>query len=206
MRRIQSRDVRDLWQALSEEYGTKVIPKERSPLMRAAGSGLALLRIQTKAEFMAHYTTVIHRRIYVPYVPGDAKSEAKLWYQASTGVHEHQHVVQANRDGFARFGARYLASPKWRAFYEAEAYGGDIEFLRWAGQSPRGARAIANALKHYGISGAPMDAAFETLRTYEAGAKRGELQNVCTRWAQVWMKARLNTPALADDVTAESAP
>lgn len=184
-RPIDAPAVRGLWVALSEHFGTRVVPKAGAPLMRAAGAGLELLRIQTRERFASSYTTVIGRRIYVPYEPGDAASEAGLWRQAATAVHEHQHVVQAERDGFARFALRYLVSPRWRADYEAEAYGCDIELLRWAGRTPPEPASIADRLTEYGLAETDRARARERLLSYaDAATPRNEATLVAIAWLE----------------------
>lgn len=191
-RSLRSEDVAALWAAMSREFGTRVVAKETSLSMHLAGLGLGLLRIQKPTEFMERYTTVIGRRIYVPYTPGDAPSEAALWRQASTAAHEHQHVLQAKRDGFIRFASRYLRSPKHRAAYEAEAYGGDIELLVWAGRKARSAKSAADGLAAYGIPLRDRERALETLRGYEVSADTGALRNEATQWAAAWLSERLS--------------
>lgn len=191
-RSLRSEDVADLWGAMSTEFGTRVVPKETSLSMHLAGLGLGVLRIQKPIEFMERYTTVIGRRIYVPYTPGDGPSEAVLWRQASTAAHEHQHVLQAKRDGFVRFASRYLRSAKHRAAYEAEAYGGDIELLVWARRKARSAKSVADGLAAYGVGLRHREAALETLLGYEASAAEGVLRNEATQWAAAWLSERLS--------------
>lgn len=181
---LTSNDVVNLWRHLSAHYGTTVIPKETSPLMRACGSALALARIQSRDQFMQHYTTVIHKRIYLPYTLDEPAPDYVLWRRVATGIHEHQHVAQAIRDGFARFASAYLASQRARAVYEAEAYGCDIEIMRWAGRSVRSAESIADGLAEYGCKVASREVALRILRGYEAdtGPPRNEATRVATTW------------------------
>ncbi len=174
----------NLWGHLADHYGTKVIPKETSPLMRACGSALSLARIQSRDQFMQHYTTVIHRRIYLPYALDEPAPDYVLWRRVATGVHEHQHVAQAVRDGFIRFASTYLTSQRARALYEAEAYGCDIELMRWAGRSVRTSESIADGLKEYGCNAENRELALEALRVYENddGPPRNEATLIAIEW------------------------
>lgn len=189
-------DVVNLWGHLSAHYGTVVIPKETSPLMRVCGSALAVARIQSRDQFMQHYTTVIHRRIYLPYALDAPAPEHILWRRLATGVHEHQHVAQAARDGFVRFASTYLTSQRARAIYEAEAYGCDIELMRWAGRSSRSAQSIADGLSEYGCNAANRDLALDVLRTYETDA--GPPKNEATRLAVDWLSDNLYGQCVED--------
>ena len=181
-------DVVALWEHLSEHYDSEVVPKAESQFMRLCGGALSVLRIQSQSQFMERYTTVINRRIYLPFALDAPGSEAALWSRIATGIHEHQHVVQARRDGFLRFATRYLASESARALYEAEAYGTELEFMRWAGRGSRTPESIATGLASYGCGERARDLALAELRTYEAS---GEIRTEATRVGVAWLEERL---------------
>lgn len=158
--------------------------------MSAAGGALALLRIQSRATFMEHYTTVVGRRIYLPYEPGASDEPERLWREVATAVHEHQHIVQARRDGFPRFAALYLASPMARARYEAEAYGCDMEIGHWAGVGARSVQAVMDALGQYGLSDAALVEARSMLEEHAEAVAGGEIRNEATHVAIEWLETR----------------
>lgn len=189
MRHLRVQDVVDLWDHLSSVFDTRVVPKSASPLMHACGGALGLLRIQSRATFMSRYTTVIHRRIYPPFLLDSPGSEATLWGRAATGIHEHQHVVQADRDGFLRFATRYLTSQRARAEYEAEAYGTELELMRWAGRSARAPEELAAELEHYGCGEVARGHALVELRAIDAATG---VETEATKVAIEWLGARLS--------------
>ena len=173
----------DFWRHLSAHYGTVVLKKAESPLMKACGTGLSLLRLQTRPEFMKRYTTVINRRIYLPYALDEPGSDAALWGRIATAVHEHQHVVQAAEVGFAHFASRYLLSARSRARWEAEAYATEIELMRWAGRTTRTIESIVDGLKAYGCDApARAEAREELTRFSEANEPRLEATLVAVPW------------------------
>lgn len=178
-----------LWAAMSAEYRTRAVAKSGSSLMVGCGWALSRLRLMTAAEFLEGYTTVIGRTIYCPYTPGSAADAAGRWGQAATCVHEHQHVVQSRRDGFARFASRYLGSSRARALYEAEAYGCDIELMRWAGRPHRSIDRICAGLVAYGCDADDIAAARQILEEY---ATRDAVSpvNEATRFAVEWLTGR----------------
>jgi hypothetical protein len=181
-------DVVGLWNHLSSHYGSEVVPKSESPVMRICSGALSLLRIQTRSEFMERYTTVINRRIYLPFAHDPPGTEATLWSRIATGIHEHQHVVQARRDGFLRFAASYLSSERARALYEAEAYGTELELMRWAGRGSRTPESIAAGLASYGCGERAREVALAELRTYEAAEK---IRTEATQVGVAWLNERL---------------
>ena len=118
--------IRTLWTYLSEEFNSEIAPKQQSKLMTAAGSFLDTLGVLDKQKFLDNYVTTIHRTIYTPFEIGDPTTWS-LRSQMRLAVHEHQHIVQGDREGWLSFDARYLASRTARAAYEAEAFGAEME-------------------------------------------------------------------------------
>ena len=154
--------VRGVWRHLGAAYGTTTVRKEHSPLMRAAGEALQAVRILDQRRFMEGFTTVVGHRIYAPFTPGVAEGMSLL-AQLDTGIHEHQHVVQLEREGRARFWGRYLASSRARALYEAEAYTCGIELHWWLYERHPRPVDLARVLDSYGCTRSDVAAAVEVL-------------------------------------------
>lgn len=117
---------------LQRTYGTRIVQKAESRLMRAAGWALQALGILRRDRFMADFTTTLGRTIYLPYPLGSG--DASPLVQLRTLAHEHQHVVQEMLDGHWYY-LRYAFSQRWRARYEAEAYATGLELDRLVGLS-----------------------------------------------------------------------
>jgi len=116
-----------VWASMQKLYGTQV---NNSDLMKLIGSTLDLLGVQDKETFLTQYTTTINRAIYVPFTIGDPSRG--LLSQLALCAHEHQHVVQVDREGWATFAAKYVVDHAARAVYEAEAYTCQLEIAWWA--------------------------------------------------------------------------
>lgn len=116
-----------LWSHLCAHYGTRVVKKSDSALMKLAGEALDALDIQDSETFMGRFTTTIGDTIYTNFTLGDP---GNLWAQVELAVHEHQHVVQGRRDGL-EYPIAYVASRASRAAYEAEAWGAQLEVSLW---------------------------------------------------------------------------
>lgn len=143
--------VRALWGHFASRYNTRVVPKALSPFMRFCGWGLELLGILNAREFREHFTTVIGRTIYVPFTVGVPIAGYSGWSQALVCVHEHQHVIQMERDGRVRFSLRYLLLRRARAAYEVEAYSCDVALALWRGEAAPTPERIVGRLRSYGL-------------------------------------------------------
>lgn len=186
--RITPELVRGLWKHLQAHFGTVTIPKERSPLMRAVGRVLDAGGILDRDGFMDRFTTVIDRRIYAPFEVGDPEG-ASLFGQLDTGIHEHQHVVQIERDGRLRMWSSYLGSSRQRALYEAEAYTCGIELSWWVHGRHAEPAWIAATLQHYGCSRADIEAATEVLAANAERVRAGETVTESMAIARPWLEA-----------------
>ena len=122
---------RAAWTAMQTAYNTKTIRKDDSDLMALVGTTLGLLGVIDKDRFMKGFTTTINRAIYVPFEIGVDTPEHPLWSQLVICAHEHQHVEQVDREGWATFAAKYVCDHAARAVYEAEAYRCNIELQWW---------------------------------------------------------------------------
>lgn len=158
-----------LWTHLEDRYGTRTVPKDSSPMMSVVSRALHLARILDRDAFMNRFTTVIGRRIYAPFTPG----EGSLVDQLDTCIHEHQHVVQLNRDGLPIFWSTYLVSSRSRALYEAEAYTCGIELRWWLEGKHPDPRRVASVLGNYGCSLDDVAAAADVLERNAARVRAG---------------------------------
>jgi hypothetical protein len=172
---------------MNDHYGTRVVPKARSPLMKACGVGLGVIGIMERDTFMQRYTTVIGRRIYPWFTVGEG-SEDDLWYQIVVCVHEHQHVVQARRDGLTGFSLPYLLSRRRRALIEAEAYRCNLEMKWWrTGEVGEPAR-LAGRLSQYGCDQDAVAAARQYLEEAVVDLEDGVVRNEASLFAIEWLE------------------
>ena len=104
--------VKDFWAYMQGEYGSEVIQKADSELMRLVAKFLDVAGIQDDETFMTRFTTTLHNNIYIPFELGSSARD--LWGQIQLCVHEHQHIEQGQRNGWLTFGGRYLTSPSFR--------------------------------------------------------------------------------------------
>ncbi|MFP4597500.1 MAG: hypothetical protein ACLFVJ_04560 [Persicimonas sp.] len=179
---ITSEQTKTLWREMCAHYGTRVVPKSGSPLMRGVGAGLHVIRIMDYRTFMDRYTTVLGRRIYPWFDIGEGDEDA-LWYQAVVCVHEHQHVVQARREGFVGFSIPYLLSPKRRALLEAEAYRCNLEMHWWKNAEMPDPDRLAGRLEQYGCGQKAVAAARDYLQAAAKEVRQGEVLNEASRFA-----------------------
>ena len=114
-----------------EELGMRVVPKDRSPLMRFIATNiLARGNIIDPADFLQRYSTTIYLPFRGPiaFVTWDASSEqassVTLAQRITTLAHEAQHVVQMGTTKRSRrtFSTGYVMSPWYRYKFELEAY------------------------------------------------------------------------------------
>jgi hypothetical protein len=177
---------------MQKEYGSDVVPKADSELMKLVAGFLDVTDILDDEAFMERFTTTLHNNIYIPFGIGVVQANRSLWSQIRTCVHEHQHIEQGNREGWLTFGGQYLTSKANRANYEAEAYGCDMEMEFWhrgAGFDPRayGTRRV-ETLKNYGC-GSPVyiSQAKQTIALRADVLKQGGVENKCSQLAIAWL-------------------
>ena len=154
----------EFWRRMQQSFGTRVVQKPDSPLMKAAGRGLQLIRIMTYDVFMHQYTTVIHNTIYPWFTVGEGDPD-HLWRQIEVCIHEHQHVVQFRRMGMPLYALAYGGSTRKRALLEAEAYCCNLEMRHWRTGEFIPTQGLADLLYSYGCNAADVEAAREV---YEA--------------------------------------
>lgn len=181
--------VRAFWAYMQSEYGSDVIQKADSALMQLVAKFLDVTDILDNEVFMQRFTTTLHNNIYIPFELGNP--ERDLWSQIRVCVHEHQHIEQGQRDGWLTFGGRYLTSPSFRANYEAEAYGCDMEMEYWrngAGFDPHvyGANRVTT-LKNYGCKPEHIEQAQQTILIRADTLAQGGVENKCSQLAIAWL-------------------
>ena len=152
MREPTSIEVKAFWAAFQAKYKTKVIPKSDSTWMQGISLFLDAIGVLDKNAFMNNYSTTIHRTIYIPFSIGVARKGQTLWQQMVTCVHEHQHVIQCDKEGMLVFDANYLTQQERRALYEAEAYRCNMEMYYWRTKEILSPEMLAAKLANYGCN------------------------------------------------------
>jgi hypothetical protein len=181
--------VLDFWAYMQSEYGSDVIQKADSDLMKLVAKFLDVAGIQDDETFMTRFTTTLHNNIYIPFELGDPSRD--LWGQIRLCVHEHQHIEQGQREGWVTFSGQYLTSPSYRANYEAEAFGCDMEMMYWRNGTGFDALAYGQkrveVLKMYGCNDDHVEQAKRTIALRADVLLQGGLENKCSQLAITWL-------------------
>ena len=111
---IQPEEVWAFWRFMQDHYRTTVVNKRDALEMQLVAQALDALGIQSSERFLRNFTTTLGRRIYTPFEVGSPRGGWDLWSQVVICVHEHQHVVQHDREGLS-FEVSYLADRAARA-------------------------------------------------------------------------------------------
>jgi hypothetical protein len=195
---IQPVTVQEFWKYMQGEYHSKVVAKNDSDFMELAGGVLELLKIQDKQTFMTRFTTTIGRTVYIPFEIGVENAYYDLWGQIRVCVHEHEHIVQGDRDGWIVFDGKYVASTTSRATYEAEAYGCDMEMEFWH-RGPtfdlvQFGNDRAEGLRNYGCPAAAIEMAKQILTIRAGIVSQGVVETNSAQRAIAWLEK--NRPEL----------
>lgn len=188
------------WAHMQNAFGSTVEEKNDALVMHAAAALLDALDIQDKEQFMKDFVTTLFKTIYIPFEIGVEGPDGRwsLWSQVRVAVHENQHVVQGERDGWALFGARYLSDSSFRAGYEAEAYGCDMEMEFWRLGSSfdphKFALERALGLKNYGCKDVDIEQAQQMLSLRADLIIQGVVETKAAQVAIPWLEA--NVPGL----------
>ncbi|MCH8518067.1 MAG: hypothetical protein LAT68_17360 [Cyclobacteriaceae bacterium] len=130
-----SQDVQDIWEHFCRKYGTEIVDKHDSDLMSFISRILAISPGMTRESFIENYVTVIGKKIYAPFAPGDQGDGVwSLWSQLIVCAHEHQHVIQYGAhdvQGAVGFSVQYLTQKPRRTRFEIEAYTTALELHFW---------------------------------------------------------------------------
>jgi hypothetical protein len=127
---ITSAVVIGTWSRMQARHGTRVILKQDDAGMKLVGGFLDVLGVLDKKDFLESYSTTIDHAIYVPFQIGDPAHD--LLAQLALCAHEHQHVIQVEREGWTKFAGLYLFDQGARGGWEAEGYRCNMELSFWA--------------------------------------------------------------------------
>jgi hypothetical protein len=185
--------VRGLWKHMTEYYGSEVVDKSNSTLMRVVASTLQLFGVEQASDFMTRFTTTVGATIYCPFIVGEPAPGWSLLDELYLCVHEHMHVYQWRTEGIG-FAAKYLVSSAARAAYEAEAYRSAAELSWWQSGQLIAPTALADHLRAYGCSQADIDSAAEIIELSEDAIRQGGILNPPTAVAIAWLNS--NAPQL----------
>lgn len=185
-RDVQPEQVVAFWHFMQNHFRTSVINKDSTLEMRLVASALDMLGIQRRDHFLRRFATTIGRRIYTPFEVGSPKGGWELWQQIVTCVHEHQHVVQYDRDGLF-YKASYLTDCAARARWEAEAYRSNLELAYWRTGTTPSALDTASVLKNYGCREADTEVTAKLLLLSDISVRKGAVINEATHVALGWL-------------------
>ena len=183
---VQPEEVWAFWRFMQDHFRTSVINKRSALEMQLVARGLEALGIQSKDRFLKNFTTTIGRRIYTPFEVGSPKGGWDLWHQVVICVHEHQHVVQHDREGLS-YEVSYLADRAARARWEAEAYRSNLELQFWRTGTTPSAQRTASVLKDYGCRDADIEVTAKSLALSALSVKKGAVINEATHVALGWL-------------------
>jgi hypothetical protein len=181
---------RAFWRHMLAKFDAAVVQKDSSTAMHLAASMLDLVDIQDEKQFMEHFVTTLHKTIYIPFEIGVATDDWPLWNQIEVCCHECVHVLQCAREGVIVYDTRYLSSSSYRAGYEAEAYGCNLEMEYWLTGRILDSPARAGSLKFYGCSTADIEQAIHTLEIRAGVIKQGVIETLPAQEAITWLEAQ----------------
>lgn len=183
---IQPEEVWAFWRFMQDHYRTTVVNKRDALEMQLVAQALDALGIQSRERFLRNFTTTLGRRIYTPFEVGSPRGGWDLWSHVVICVHEHQHVVQHDREGLS-FEVSYLADRAARARWEAEAYCSNLELHFWRYGTTPSARRIAEVLGDYGCRPEDVDVAAKSLALSAVSVRKGAVINEATHVALGWL-------------------
>ena len=184
---IQHGEVVSFWRHMQERFGTTTVNKADAVEMQIVASVLDTLGILDKERFLKSFTTTLGRKIYAPFDVGSANDDWDLWDQVVVCVHEHQHVVQHDREGLS-FEVSYVADRAARARFEAEAYRSNLEMHFWRNGTTTRSRPLADLLHDYGCRPEDVEIAAQSLALANVSVRRGAVLNESTRAALDWLE------------------
>jgi hypothetical protein len=191
---LTSKIVTSLWGSMEKKFGSSTLQKDDSLLMSAVADILSVSGIpglQEKEKFLHGFVTTIGKRIYITFEVGNESTGWDLWSQIKVCVHEHQHVIQGGRDGWITFCRRYMMSPTYRASYEAEAYGCDMEMEYWRTGNILDSAELANKLVAYGCGEEDVEMARRILDIRADMLKCGGIENMSSIAAIEFLESML---------------
>lgn len=183
-------EVWSFWRFMQDHFRTTVLNKRDALEMQLVAHVLGALGIQSPDRFLRNFTTVIGRRIYTPFEIGVPRGGWDLWSQIVVCVHEHQHVVQHDREGLA-YEISYLADRAARARWEAEAYRSNLELHYWRYGTTPSTRRLAEVLNDYGCRPEDIEVAAKSLALSAVAVQNGAVINEATHVALGWLDKHL---------------
>lgn len=188
---LTPQNVKDFWAYMQSRFGSVVVSKNESEVMRVAAALLDTLDIQDKETFMKNFVTTLGATVYIPFQIGMEEGRWPLWGQVRVCVHEHQHILQGRRDGWLAFGSKYLTSSSFRAGYEAEAFGCDLEMEFWRTGQIIDIDQRASVLKSYGCSDADIDMVKQMLTIRAGVVGSGAVETRSAQIAIEWLETNV---------------
>jgi hypothetical protein len=179
--------VRTFYKHMNASFDARVISKGDTAEMRAAAWALEAMGITDAEGFLKRFASTVGRRIYVPFTVGQASAGWSLWHQIEVGAHEHQHVVQSDREGPVRFSWQYLRDDAARARFEAEARSTNLELHFWRyGKLPPVTDWVKN-LEHYALGNAHIGTVKAILESRAHTTARGGVYTDAGKAAIAWL-------------------
>jgi hypothetical protein len=178
-----------LWDHLSDEFGSEIVDKDDSKLMRVVGWALDAFGILDKESFLENYGTTLIDTIYLPFAPGEVSQKWTPVKQCSMAIHEHHHVYQCNDVGAVIFSTGYLAKKSSRAHYEAEAYRTNLEFRWWLLGEMGSPTYYAEKIRNYGCGDNEVAFIEKFLEMSVPIIEAGEFTSPVTESAIKWLEA-----------------
>ena len=183
---ITPEQVWGLWRHMQTRFGTKVVNKESALEMQLVAQALDAIGLQSRERFLRSFTTTVGRHIYTPFEVGVPQGGWDLWNQVVVCAHEHQHVIQHDREGLA-FEVAYLADPAARARFEVEAYRSTLELYFWRYGTTPSTRRIAQALAGYGCRREDIEVSARSLALMATAVRTGAVLNEASQVALAWL-------------------
>jgi hypothetical protein len=174
------------------KFGSSVEQKNDALVMQVAAELLNALKIQDKDQFLKDFVTTLFNTIYIPFIIGVEDSRWSLWGQVRVCVHEHQHVIQGGRDGWAQFSSKYLTSSSFRAGCEGEAFGCDLEMEFWRTGQILNIDQRASVLKGYGCSDEDIEMVKQMLNIRADVVRQGVIETESAKVAIDWLEAHVD--------------
>jgi len=178
--------VRDFWSFMTERFETRVVDKRSARSMKLFGGLLAKLVSMDRDVFLLHRATTIGGTIYLPFQPGDDRSDWGLWEQMLLCVVEHDRVLQGEELGVIGYGLRRLTS-LGRALLEAEACRCRLEMEWWRTGRVPDPVAIADRLRGDGVVDAHIALVAISLRRAAERIRAGVIHSRASAVAIEWL-------------------
>jgi hypothetical protein len=183
-------EVREFWRFMLGEFNTELVEEGRPLDMQVLVRALRVLGIVDQRRFLRSFAITLGRQIYLPFRIGVPQPGWDLWSQVVVCVHEHQHVVQYDRDETA-FLVDYLTSRSARARFEAEAYRSNLELEYWRTGKVPSADSLAERLLEYGCGDEDVEVAECALALSAVAVRRRGVLNEASHVALEWLNENL---------------